>query len=60
MNLEKAIAAYFLQQAQVYMLEYHTWRGRVSPARSRITLESARVRLNVARTWLRISGAFGR
>ena len=53
---ESAIADYFLHQAQVYILEFRTWRGRVPPARSRYTLENARVRLAMARTWLRIAG----
>ncbi len=54
---ESAIADYFLHQARVYLLEYHTWRGRVPAHRSLYTLENARVRLNMARTWLRIAGA---
>ena len=53
---ESAIADYFLHQAQVYLLEFRTWRGRVPAARSRYTLENARVRLAMARTWLRIAG----
>lgn len=53
---ESAIADYFLHQAQVYILEFRTWRGRVPAARSRYTLENARVRLAMARTWLRIAG----
>lgn len=53
---ESAIAEYFLRQAQVYILEFNTWRGRVPAARSRYTLENARVRLAMARTWLRIAG----
>jgi len=53
---ESAIAEYFLRQAQVYLLEFRTWRGRVPAARSRYTLENARVRLNTARTWYRIGG----
>jgi len=53
---ESAIAEYFLRQAQVYLLEFRTWRGRVPAARSRYTLENARVRLAMARTWLRIAG----
>ena len=53
---ESAIAEYFLHQAQVYILEFRTWRGRVPAAISRYTLENARVRLAMARTWLRIAG----
>lgn len=53
---ETAIAEYFLHHAQAYLLEFRTWRGRVPAARSLYTLENARVRLAMARTWLRIAG----
>ncbi len=53
---ETAIAEYFLHQAQVYLLEFNTWFGRVPAHRSHYTLENARVRLAMARTWLRIAG----
>lgn len=53
---ETVIAEYFLAQARVYLLEFNTWRGRVPSHRSWYTLENARARLNMARTWLRIAG----
>lgn len=53
---ETALADYFLHCAQAYLLEFHTWRGQVSDAKSRWALENARTRLNMARTWYRIAG----
>ncbi len=53
---EIAIADYFTRQSQVYILEFRTWRGQVSDAKSRWALENARTRLNMARTWYRIAG----
>lgn len=50
------VAQYFLAQAKVYLLEFHTWRGRADQNHLFWALDSAQTRLTMARNWFRIAG----
>ena len=58
------IAQYFLSQAQVYLLAFHTWQAAAGTDQAAAdtnhlfwALDNARTRLAMARNWFRIAGA---
>lgn len=53
------IAQYFLSQAQVYLLAFHTWQAAAGTDTNHLfwALDNARTRLAMARNWFRIAGA---
>lgn len=50
------IALYFLDQARIYLLEFHTWQHRTDTDHLFWALDNARIRLAMAGNWFRMAG----